>query len=304
MFFHETLSHAAVDRLRLRRHAQPLRARPGRQGVQPVGAGHQAARRRHRGRPPRPARAAQQLDGVLLAEAGLPQQGRAAGYRRGIEDEAWEQLLRVRRHRVSEHFPFPSRARRIDSRLASSTHSARSMLAPSSCRARRAARSPTGRAAASSRARRERLQAPDDRLAGGARLAGLPALRPARRATWTLRSGRRSAGARPGRAGVRDRRWPADGGRGAADGLVRAARLDADHRAPGALARGLPDAGRAADRADRDEPEHRPDRAARVQAALAPRAVGRPGAACAAVWLLDRLESDRYWPDPAHTPPS
>ena len=56
-------------------------------------------------------------------------------------------------------------------------------------------------------------------------------------------------------------------------------------------------------RRDRDEPEHRADRAARVQAALAPRAVGRPGAAGPADWLLDRLESDRYWPDPAQTPP-
>ena len=37
---------------------------------------------------------------------------------------------------------------------------------------------------------------------------------------------------------------PADGGRRAADGLVRAARLDADHRDPRALARGVPDARR------------------------------------------------------------
>ena len=32
--FPSTLSHPSVHRLRLRRHAQPLRARPGRQGVQ------------------------------------------------------------------------------------------------------------------------------------------------------------------------------------------------------------------------------------------------------------------------------
>ena len=72
---------------------------------------------------------------------------------------------------------------------------------------------------------------------------------------------------------------------------------------PDALARGVPDARRAADRRHRDEPEHRPDRAARVQAALEPRAVGRPGEAALRSWLLDRLESDRYWPDPAQTPP-
>ena len=34
---------------------------------------------RDRGRPPRPARAAQQLDRVLLDEAGVPRQRRAAG---------------------------------------------------------------------------------------------------------------------------------------------------------------------------------------------------------------------------------
>ena len=38
-----TLRDAAVDRVRVRRDAQPLRARPGRQGVQAVGAGDQAA---------------------------------------------------------------------------------------------------------------------------------------------------------------------------------------------------------------------------------------------------------------------
>ena len=66
---------ALVDHIRLRRHAQPLRPRPRRQGLQPVRAGDQAARDGDRGRPPRPARRAEQLDGVLLAEAGQPQQG-------------------------------------------------------------------------------------------------------------------------------------------------------------------------------------------------------------------------------------
>ena len=42
----------------------------------------------------------------------------------------------------------------------------------------------------------------------------------------------RPAGAQAGRAGVRDRDGPAGGGRGAANVLVRAARLDADHRDP------------------------------------------------------------------------
>ena len=39
----EKLRTSALDRLRLRRHAQPFRARSGRQGVQAVGPGDQAA---------------------------------------------------------------------------------------------------------------------------------------------------------------------------------------------------------------------------------------------------------------------
>ena len=66
---------AAVDHLRLRRHPQPLRPRPGRQGLQSHGAGHQAPGGRERGRSPRPARAAEQLYGLLLAEAGLLSEG-------------------------------------------------------------------------------------------------------------------------------------------------------------------------------------------------------------------------------------
>ena len=85
------------------------------------------------------------------------------------------------------------------------------------------------------------------------------------------------AGVKTRRAGFRDLDGPADGGRGTANLLVRAARLDPDHRDPRALARVVPGAGAAAARRDPRRPQHRPDRAARVQAALAPRAVGRPG---------------------------
>src|SRR3712207_8394867 len=53
----------------------------------------------------------------------------------------------------------------------------------------------------------------------------------------------RSAGGAAGTAtrgtGVRDCAGPADGGRRLANLLVRAARLDPDHRDPGALARGV-----------------------------------------------------------------
>ena len=61
--------------------------------------------------------------------------------------------------------------------------------------------------------------------------------------------------------------------------VVRAARLDADHRDPDALARRVPQAGRAPDQAHRDEQGNRPDREARVQAPLEHRAVGRAGTA-------------------------
>src|SRR4051794_22427759 len=93
----------------------------------------------------------------------------------------------------------------------------------------------------------------------------------------------RTAGAKARGAGVRDRDGPAECGWGAADGLVRAARLDADHRDPRALARGVPNARGTATRHDPRQPEPRPDRAARVQATLASRDVGRPGEARPAV---------------------
>src|SRR5262245_56304821 len=93
----------------------------------------------------------------------------------------------------------------------------------------------------------------------------------------------RPSRAEPWGAGVRDRDGPAGGGRGPANGLVRAARLGPEHRGPRALARGVPGARAAATRRDPRQPESRPGRAARVQAALAPRAVGRPGEARPAV---------------------
>ncbi len=73
---------------------------------------------------------------------------------------------------------------------------------------------------------------------------------------------------------LRDRAGPQDGRRGSADDLVRAARLDADHRASGRLAGGLQATRRASDRVDRDRPQHRLDRAAGVQAPLEYRTVG------------------------------
>ena len=60
----------ALDRLRLRRHAQPLCARPRRQGLQQHAPVIKLPRRRDRGRPPRAPGSAEQLDGVLLDEAG------------------------------------------------------------------------------------------------------------------------------------------------------------------------------------------------------------------------------------------
>ena len=64
-----------------------------------------------------------------------------------------------------------------------------------------------------------------------------------------------------------------------ANDMVRAARLDADHRDPDALARRLPQAGRTPHQADRDEQGNRPDRAARVQAPLEHEPWARAGTA-------------------------
>ena len=60
--------------------------------------------------------------------------------------------------------------------------------------------------------------------------------RPSAKALIADDMGRAAESAR--RAGVRDRPRAQDGGRRGRDGLVRAARLHADHRAPRALARG------------------------------------------------------------------
>ena len=67
----DKLSLAADHHLRRNRHPQPLRPRPRRQGLQADGAGDQAARRGQRGRAPGAARAAQFVGGVFLVEAGV-----------------------------------------------------------------------------------------------------------------------------------------------------------------------------------------------------------------------------------------
>ena len=72
-----------------------------------------------------------------------------------------------------------------------------------------------------------------------------------------------------------------EGGRGR-HGVVRAPRVDPDHRDPVALAGGLPAAGRAADRADRVPPVSPAAGEAGAQAALGQRVVGEAGGACAA----------------------
>ncbi len=80
-FQRERFLDPAWNRLRLRSHAQPLRPRPRRQSVQAERAGDQAAAGGDRGRPPRPARAAEQLGGVFLDEADLLLQRRGRNKR-------------------------------------------------------------------------------------------------------------------------------------------------------------------------------------------------------------------------------
>ena len=76
----QSLSSSTFHCLCLRRHSQPLRARPW---AARYSIGHapiiKLARRRHRGRPSRPARPAQQFHGVLLDEAKLPRQRGSSG---------------------------------------------------------------------------------------------------------------------------------------------------------------------------------------------------------------------------------
>jgi hypothetical protein len=81
------VQNAAHCYFRLRCNPQPFRSRPGRQGVQPDCAGHQAGRERHGGRSPRPAGAAQLVGCMLLDEADLPQQGLVRRHERGAPNE-------------------------------------------------------------------------------------------------------------------------------------------------------------------------------------------------------------------------
>ena len=119
----------------------------------------------------------------------------------------------------------------------------------------------------------------DDRLAGGTRLALLPPLRPAarRQLTSAVEHDDAARGC-AGRARLRDRPGPPHGRRHA-------------RRPPGSSAtarRPSPRSRRTGPRttaqvvqrridADRARPQHRPDRAARVQAPLEHAALGRPG---------------------------
>ena len=90
---------AAVNHLRIRRHAQPLRAGSRRKRIQPVGTRDQDGTRSEGGRSPRSTRRTQLLDRMFLDEAGVPQQGK---FRRSAwrtpADGAIRRLLGARRY--------------------------------------------------------------------------------------------------------------------------------------------------------------------------------------------------------------
>ena len=88
------------------------------------GAGDQAAGGGERGRAPGAARRAQLVGSLLLAEAGLPRQGRTAGVRRGsCQDEPWEEFYEFTGTKLAAISRFPSVCR--------STSAASSTASPS-----------------------------------------------------------------------------------------------------------------------------------------------------------------------------
>ena len=95
--------------------------------------------------------------------------------------------------------------------------------------------------------------------------------------------------------------WPANGGcERRPPGHTRIARRHhSDSHTTGrtTIARSL-----SVDRPDRVRPQHWPNRATRVQTPLEYRPWDQKLTAGLADWLLDRLESAHYWPDPAQTP--
>ena len=170
----------------------------------------------------------------------------------------------------------------------------------------RQARVPDGRALVANRIETERLQAPDDLASGGTRLAcyrlygligrkteldweidGLYSLwRLGERAFEIVLARKMAAGEerRPGSSGTARRRSP---------------------RSPTDWPESYRDVVAPADRADRDRPEHRPDRAARVQAALESASRGRTQVQRALrAWLLDRLEIRPLLARPGDASPS
>ena len=148
-----------------------------------------------RGRSSRAARSAELVDGVLLAQAGLPQQGQRSGTRGGIGADDLGRSLRVHRHHVAG---LPAARRRCRLTRAPTRLTWRSEL-----RSRRRRRSVAARrcqrATSLDEARGdvECDSGRDDRDAGGAGLGGLPPLRPARRRPH-LRRRRPARGLRSG----------------------------------------------------------------------------------------------------------
>ena len=170
-------SHSPLHRLRLRRHAQPFRARPRRQGVQAVGPDHQAPRRGHRGRPPRPARPAQQFHGVLLDEADTSQQRQQRSMERYSTTETWEDFYEHTGTGL-QSFPIPEQKPLVSCPPTRSTGAGLHHLASRCDRATGA--HPLRHGLDEARARR-RSPGANDRPPRGTRLAVLPPLRPPER---------------------------------------------------------------------------------------------------------------------------
>ena len=187
-------------------------------------------------------------------------------------EEAWEHFYEFTSSRLEE-LPLPGRLSGDHGRALDELARRLASVRPAALCAREV---PTRAGLDAARMRARADPRADDRAAGGTGLGCLPTVRAAQ--PGRVRSADRRAGqpsrAEAGRARVRDRAGAAGAARRGRDPVVRPAPLHADHGDPGGLASGVPRCRGEAHRDDRAPPEHRPDRAARVQTPLAKRAVG------------------------------
>ena len=108
MFLRGQASHPPLDRLRLRRHAQPFRARPRREGVQQSAPVIKLPPRGDRGRPLALLGLLNSSTACFWMKQVFHNKGSSGDRRWGYERDRWREVLRVRRHEARAISLFPT----------------------------------------------------------------------------------------------------------------------------------------------------------------------------------------------------